>query len=726
MSTDPVSPGPSTGDALLRLEVDEVEVSGGRLFGPVDETLESLAGGLCALIDGTRTELDVAFSDGAYELVIGRAGKDALLSLASLRRPAGVVFRDLRVDLDELVEATIACAHERLAAFTAAEGAALPATAGRLRGAARRLARLRGGRTSRRDDDSAPNHREFDAAPAPPRSGARGAREAIRGISLGFDQHDPDGRIHGYLTGAGLHALLAPGHVYVHGPDGEELAVAAGAPFLLLRDLSDAAARMLDAERTGGRSFVLPFEAPLEIDLAGGAVTVAGRTLRCAPDAVARSIFSALLDFGGVIRARNPRLAASSHLASAVQDARMRLALCDERSAGTVRGTQPAPPLAGAPKREPTEPPIAPGALRRIALREAWRRELPRIDAFHVSGDQAWVPHEGGASRVSLHDGAVAARIPFGPAAEFATAGLWAFTLDGGALSCHDADGALVWRRSVDADRLESAYLPPRAGLAWLKIGGAAFVAVDARSGAERFRFAPPAARSCVMATSGGLLAIASDNGMLYGLDARAGGVAWRAPLDRELSALTIAGGRLVCASRAGGRVIFDGMDAATGESAFRVETSLSRLGALTGDPRGVVAAGMGASVAEIVRIDADGILRWIARPNLGAGSPRVVRAGGALFARGPEGVARIERGKVRWNAPCGPGGDPVVTRGVVVLPGADTALLDAATGRPVASTIRLPAADHVAVTAGGVLVLADADGTCVALRPSGALAVVV
>jgi len=716
MIADPVAPGPRAEDAILRLEIDEVEVSGGRLFGPVDETLEALVGGLCGLLEGTRTELDVSFSDGAYELVIGVSGKDALLSLASLRRPACVVFRDLRVDLDELVEAAIAGAAERLAAHAVAEGAASPAPVGRLRAAARRLARLRGGRSASRHYD--------ETAPAEDMPGAASVPAARDGLSFGFDQHDPDGRIREYRTGAGLHALLAPGHVYVHGPDGEELAVSAGAPFLLLRELSNASARMLEAARSGARSFILPFEAPLEIDLAGGAVTVAGRTLRCAPDAVARAIFSALLDFGGVIRARNPRLAASSHLAGALQDARMHLALCDERSAGAVRSTHPAPPLAGAPKREPIEPPIAPGALRRIALREAWRRELPRIDSFRGFADHAWIAHEGGASRLSLDDGAIVARIAFGPAGEFVSAGAATFTLDEGALSCHEADGALVWRRRIDADRLEAVYRPPRAGLAWLKVGGADFVAVDARTGAERFRFVPPAARSCTVAASGGLLVIASDNGMIYGLDARAGGVVWRVPLEREPTALAIAGRRLVCASRGGGRVILDGMDAATGASSFSAETSLSRLGTLSADARGVVAAGMGASVAEIVRIDAGGIARWIARPNLGAGSPQMARSGGALFARGSEGVARLERGRVRWNAPCGPGGAPAVIRGVVVLPGAETALLDAATGRPVASTVGLPPADHLAATTSGVLVLAEAGGTCAGLRLAGAIAV--
>jgi len=718
MNADPVGAGRGGGDVLLRLEIDEVEVTGGRLFGPADEILASLLGGLRELLDGSRTELDVSFSDGAYELAIGAAGKDALISLASLRRPAGVVFRDLRVDLDELVEAALACADERLAGLAAAGGAEHPAAARRLRGSARRLARLRGGRSTARAEGSAS---PGDGAAPSPRSSPPGG-----GLTFGFDQHDPDGRIRAYRTGAGLHALLAPGHVYVHGPDGEELAVASGAPFLILRELSDVAARMLEAQRSGASSYVLPFEAPLEVDLAGGAVTIAGRTLRCAADAVARAIFSALLDFAGVIRARNPRLAASAHLSGAVQDARMRLALCDERRAGAVRVAHPAPPLAGAPRREPVEPPIAPGALRRIALREAWRRELPRIDAFRVWGEHAWIAHEGGATRISLRDGTISARVVVGPAGELVAAGAIAFALDGGALSRFDPDGALVWRRSVDADRLEAAWTPPRSPLAWLKVGGADFVAVDAKTGAEAFRFSPPAARSCVEATSGGLLVVASDNGMAYGLDARAGAIVWRAPLEREPSALAIAGRRLVCAGREGGRVILDGLDAATGEGSFCVETSLSRVGALLADARGVVAAGMGASVPEVVRIDADGRVRWIARPNLGAGSPRIARTGGALFARGSEGVARIDRGKVRWNAPCGPGGVPVVTRGVAVLPGAETGLLDAATGRPVESAARLPPADHLAVGGTGVLVLADADGTCVGLRPSGALAVVV
>src|SRR5690606_13476144 len=94
--------------------------------------------------------------------------------------------------------------------------------------------------------------------------------------------------------------------------------------------------------------------------------------------------------------------------------------------------------------------------------------------------------------------------------------------------------------------------------------------------------------------------------------------------------------------------------------------------------------AGVGSAGGELLLVDRGGRLRWRARPLLGKSAPKLARSGGAIFARGSMGVSRIERGKVRWNVPCGPGGPPAVVRGLVALPGERIALLDAVTGRSV------------------------------------------
>lgn len=717
--------------AILQLDVDGVDVAGGRLTGPSETILDELLGGLCELAAGTRSDLDVSFAEGAYELVLGVSGRRALLSLASLRRPAGLVFQDLEVDFEELVEAAIDCARDWLEtedrAAEGTAGASGRSPAGRLRDRLRQLARLR--RSPARPEDPPEIDPEVPALVRREELPRGGEADAP---SFGFSQLDPDGRIHSYRSGSGLHALLAPGHVHVYGPDGEELASVPGSPFLLLRDLSDAAWRMLEGERTGATAFRLPLGAkapPLEVDIKGGAFTLGGRTLRCPPSSVAIAIFSALLDLGGVIRARNPRLAASVLLASAVQDARMRLALCDERIAGPQRPSPPPPTIgAGEPRSAPAEPPIAPGTLRRVAIREAWRRELPGVLRVHAAGDEAWIVHAEGATRLRLHDGTTVAELGFGSITDVAMAGESLLALDGGALSCHGADGALLWRRSAGFAGLGAAWSPPRADLVWLQAEGGSLVAVERRTGAERFRLSPPAAHAGLAAASGALIVLAADNGMAYGIDAAAGAVAWRVPLPWEPSGVTVCGGTVFLAGTVRGRVILQGLDARTGEASFTAKTSLLRLGAIVPDARGAIAAGPGASVTELVRVDAGGRLRWTLRPNLGAGSPSVSRAGGGLYARGAEGVARIERGRVRWNTPCQAGGAPVAIRGVLALPGETLRLLDTANGRPLLparGADPFPAADHVIPAAAGTLVVADAAGTCASLRLTGALAVV-
>ncbi|AKU90891.1 PQQ-binding-like beta-propeller repeat protein [Vulgatibacter incomptus] len=715
----PASPGAC---ATLAIELDGVDVSGGRLedrLGPIVATLCEAVARLWRDAEGSSA---ISIADGAYELVIARQGECATLTLAALLRPARVLFRDLEVDLDALADAASRAGSELLPHEDGDEAL-------RLRRGIERLARVR--RRPPSSPSSGDHAAEDDHGPIL-RSHDRAGRGGDETPSFGFDLRDDDGRILRYARGDDLHALLAAGHLYVHDSDGGELCSVKGAPFLLLRDLSDSGLRLLEAARGGATRFplVLGRDAPtLGFDLRGAALTLEGRTLRCRPTDVARSIFSAALDLGGVLLARNARLADHPHLHALVNDARDRLELCEQLS-----GAQISEPVVLRPASERAPdggPPLAPGALRRVSLRPAWQRELPPIERWILRGSRTWIRHARGLARLRLEDGGLELELPLGEGAEVAIGqrpGPF-FVAERGAIACHGPHGRLLWRRTAPvAGRLRGAFLPKGSDLAVLRLGDASLCCVSLENGDERLHVEPPTSGRATWAASGGLVALAASNGLVYGIDAASARQAWRVPASQAWSQLAIAHGLVIGAVELRGHTFLEARRAHDGEMAFRVELPFTRFGSLEAMPGGVLVTGIGPTGGELVKVSTKGAIEWRARPILGGTAPLVTRAGGSIFARGAEGACRIERGKVRWNVPCGPGAAPSVARGIVALPGESLALLGADTGRSViaeGAIAHLPAADHVVATRSGTLVVGDAEGSCAGLRLAGALAVV-
>lgn len=704
---------PAESRGTLGIEVDGVDIARGRLEDRVVPAIAALVEATARLAEGQARTAAVAFDDGAIELILARHGDRVALSLVSLPRPARVLVRDLEVDLDALARAAAGCAREVLARLRDLGAADAPA--------ARRLARA-GGQLARAA--AMPGAALPAGAPVALRS--RPAR-AHAAPAIGFDLRDDDGRIAAYAGGEGLHALLAPGHVHVHAPDGEELCTVAGAPFLLLRDLADLGLRLLEAVRDDPDGvFVLPlaFDGPaLEIDLRGGACTVAGRTLRCAPEAVARALFAGALDLGGALLARNPRLADNPWLASLIAEARERIALCDQLAAparASVPAAVPVEARAPRPRPAPEDPPLAPGRLRRVSLRLAWRAQVQRIRRLHPTGRAVWAIDSAGATRIALGDGAATPPCPGAVAIAGPKEPL--LVASGGEVALLAPGGRERWRAPLGLDRLNERWiaLPGGRGAA---SEGAHLVVFDRSTGAPIASLEPPAAHRLRLAAAGEVLLVGADNGLLYGLHAATGAIAWRVPVGHPVERISVLGDRLLV--ELDGAVA--GYDAASGEALFRTRLPIAPAARILPVPGGWVIAGTSRVGGELVCLGADGRVRWEARPNLGARAPSLLRVAGALFARGEDGVCRIERGRVRWNVPCAPGGEPVLVRGLLALPGERLEVLDAASGARLllaGSVDRLPPADHLLAVEDGLLV-ADGEGEIARVRLAGALAVV-
>ncbi|HLV60075.1 MAG TPA: hypothetical protein VKY51_01590 [Fredinandcohnia sp.] len=692
------------------IEVDGVDISCGLLEGKLVLTLSALVDAAQDLASGRRRATQLGFPSGVV-LLLARRGGAVLLSLVRLVRPSQVLVQDVEVELADFARAVAASAHELLQGI-----AARYARAGldpRLQALAKKAERL-----DRMVVDGLADGPEADEIAHLRRSPAPGER-----LALVFDVRDDDGRIATDGDGEDLGALLLRGRLALLGAGGEELAAADGVPFLVLRDLVGTAARLVTP---GGDSTVdLPLGAPgpiLRYDLRTESLDVGGRSLRADRRDLARTILACARDFAAQLAAWTPWLRDNPYLTDLREEAVAHLRLLEERETANASAPAPARP----PRRGKLGAPPAVGELRTVSLRVRWRAELPAIRRLVGSGERAWIAHVGGVASLALrdgartdHDGAVGAAAPErkGPVLVLEEGG----TL----LALGEAGTPLLWKVETGWAQVESRYLCHRAD-AWMLVDQSSLVCVDLRTGAQRFRLDPPAAHRAAIAASGPFLALAADNGMVYAVDLDRREVAWRLPLPLGPLAVVAEGVVGIADGRQGLEAV--GILAGDRRILFRTPLPVDAVGRLVAQRRGVLISAAGETGGEILGLDAAGALRYRVRPVLGPGAPAVAVAGQTVFARGPHGVARIERGRVRWSAPAAPGGAPRIVRGMIALPGERLSLCDAATGRELLSPAareRLPAADHVAVGPEGEILVADIHGSCAGLHVAGALAVV-
>lgn len=695
----------------LGIEVDGIDISGGLLEGKLVLTLSSLIEAIDDLAAGRQRTAQVGFPSGVL-LLLSRRADSILLSLVRLVRPSRVLVKDVEVDLSALGLAAAESARDLLASLAAR----FP------RSESHPLVRELEARASRLLD-----RLDFEGPPPPVEeaeaSHIRGPTPRGEIPTLVFDIRDEEGRIAGYREGDGLASLLLRGHLYLHGPDGEELASSEGFPFLALRDLVFLAGKLVSPE--GDSSLELPLGTPgptLEVDLRGGALCVEGRTLRVELRSLARSIFTCALDFAAVLAARQPAFEKNLYLADLREEAKAQLRLLDDRESTSSPSPAPQP---SAPKRARAlgRPPVF-GELRKVSLRLRWHAELEAVRGVIGAGERAWITHRGGTTSLALADGArwdhelgVALALPErkGPAL---------LLEEGGALLALAENGAPNWRVDTGFAELHDRYRRFR-GDAWLLVDRASLVCLDLRSGRLRFRIDPPAAHRSLLASAGPFLALASDNGMVYAVDLERREIAWRLPLP--LGAIAV-GPEGVVGIAEGSKGLEAVAISADRSIQFREPLPFEAAGQILPTRGGTVFAGASETGGEVLGLGSQGGIRFRIRPVLGPEAPALTMAGRAIFARGTQGVCRIDRGRLRWSAPAGAGAAPKIVQGMLALPGERLSLRDAASGRELLHpSLRqsLPAADYLEIGPEGELLSVDLHGSCAGLRIAGALAVV-
>ncbi len=703
---------------VVAIEVEGVDIAAGRTEGPVAEGVLGMLRAIDRLAAGEE-HASVPFEDGAVELLLHRRGGVALLSVATLSRPARLLAHDVEVDLPRLAEAARAAATsfcDRVAEI-APSARALPELRRLLRAAAR-----------------------TPPAPSPgpvvlPATRARRTHRRRRDAACSFEINDEAGRLSTWRgRGADLDSLLVRGRVSFRSPAGDEFLSVAGAPYLTFRDLCAAAARIaaspgapvaFDVARPGRN-------ATSRVTVADGAVTVVGADpVRCGSLDLARAILEGAADFCAVVRRRAPGQAGNTLLSDLETSAAATLAHVLEAREGDRLFASRRRVRTGREER-PSPRPLGPGSLRRISFRSIASADVgpPAGVGLLLRGDVLVACGREETLALDAGRGTVLWRAPgaFQGAADDRACAL----LRGATLEARDVgSGSVVWTRPAppEADARSVLSLPPGGRL--FVAAGPSVSALDASRGDALWTFLSPGASRLSLLPLGPLLVVASDTGMVHALDP-AGRVAWRLRGAGPLAApLTGTGRSCLLAFLTPTGATLASVDPSTGARLFEASLDFTPVGPPLRFAGRIALAGSVAGDAVIAALEEDGSPAWV-EPSPTGGAPSLAACGAGLLAKGADGTCgALDRdGRTLWLRSCAgrpvPPGNvpPVAARGVVVAAAEEVEILDVSTGAPIG---RVPAHAPARLVVDGDLTTwaLDADGLLTGARVRGHLSVV-
>lgn len=707
---------------VIAIEVDGVDLAAGRTEAPLAEAATALLRALDRLLAGG-THACVPFEDGAVELVLRRRGGNALLSLVSLSKPARVLAHELEVDLKALADAARRAARDFCQAVEAvAPAAAAAAPLRRLRGASTRPSRL------------APH-----AAPAAPAAG-RSRRRGPRGRpACTFELDDEEGRLGAWRgPGADIASLLAPGRVTLRAPDGKDLILVAGPPFLALRDLCSAASRIATAGGQGSVVFQLARSgrrrpATLEVDARTGALSVDGRpAARLDPLALARAILECASDFCAIVESRNSAQAENAHLADLRDGALAALAHVRELEAGDATADRVRRLRLSRPRRRP-EGPVAPGRLRQLSFRRTLSAEVgpPSTPALFLCGGLVVACGRRKALGLDAADGSIRWRSAGAIRAALADGAL--ALADEGAVRCLDAEaGTARWIHPMPAGTPPPQAIHGAAGGLLAVVEGGRVLALSVGDGRLAWSFESPGAVRLFLTRFGPLLVAAADTGLVHALDPE-GRVVWRLRGPGPLAAPAALGSSsCLLLFRTALGAMLAGVDAATGRRRAEASLDVTPTGPPVAFAGRVAIPGTVGGDALVSALEPDGRPAWTSAPCLGAGpfalaSTRlgllVKTSDGSCALVARDGSTRWSRGREGATAPVG-NLPPAVTRGLAFVASDEVEVLDVERGERV-GRLPLPAPSSLLVTEGLSAWAVDGEGLLAAARLRGHVSVV-
>jgi outer membrane protein assembly factor BamB len=666
----------------IALELDGVNLLAGAVEEPLAEVIPSLVGAAAALRAGRRQLVQVSLPEASLELVLRRAGPEVELSVASLGRPARLLRRPVRVELEELAQAARECAEGFLADIAKVAPGTLPSSVSR--GLNETLRLLGGPVSTPRESPPEPFTRRVEPTEEP---------------GFGFELKDPGDllRTPEKGQGAALGSLLCSGEVWLALPGRPQAWRAAGPPFLTALELSRQAGELARAVELGEPRFSLELggvRPTLTLELTTGrgklgtgvVFSVEGKALAAAMFHLGQALALAIAE-----RARsqssNPYLVeltdrcreGLSHLGGAIQP---------PEDAGEARGRSRS-------SRRTGRPIPAPGRLRRLRFDKRWeQRGLDGAEAaqLHLGRQGPVFCSREMASAFARKDGRVlwsrkasqgVAATKDGHVVAADAARVYCFVGTGASARwLHDHDGLPLGPQLVRQDGLLITLSDDRTVLAFAEAAGR-----------EVWRLAPSRTQRSWLAIQGHRALLATDAGYLYGLDIPDGQVRYRMRSPEPFLCTPVAWGKRFLATL--GKKSHHALllaDAHSGDVLWTREFHLSTPSAPLPTRSRIYIAGEQDREGRLLCMDARGRVLWDRPLHLGAGPfalaplPR-----GVLVTSVSGAAARVNTtGELDWRV--GAVGEPLAgalpartSRGVVLIPGEQVRAVDPRGGQVLA-----------------------------------------
>jgi outer membrane protein assembly factor BamB len=459
-----------------------------------------------------------------------------------------------------------------------------------------------------------------------------------------------------------------------------------------------------------------------------------GRARLAGQPVPAQAVFGAGLDLCLALRTRNPALASNPWLE----------ALQGRCTTGLAALQAPVPdhaPASSASPRAPATLPLATaGQVRRLTLHARWSRPLAlgeegarltldrgRVVVASAHGLQAFSRRGEALLQRSGAQG-LAAR---GLASLCATADRLLYFGDAGA--------SASWVRDHDGTPLGQA-LELVDGVLVTTLAQRAAIGLDPVTGRELWRFAPPRTQRAWVSAAGARVLVATDGGVLHGLDAATGQLRFsvRASMPCTGPALTT-GRRAVLVLRradAAGVLVCDALargDASpAGTVAWSTELALAAPGPAVTSRGRVYVTGHRGGQALVVAISGRGEVLWERPTPLEPASQLAVAFEQGLLVTDARGgaVRLLADGQPSWVL--GGSADqlsrpvaPLLRRGVLVVTGPTVRLVDPTVGRLLAQIETGPHLGDVAVDARFTLYALREPGVLEAFEPGAVLSLV-
>jgi outer membrane protein assembly factor BamB len=655
----------------VALELDGVNLLPGAVEEPLAEVVPALVEAVAALHVGGRRLAQVSLGEAHLEVVLRRAGADIEVQGVSLSRPARLLRAPLRLDAEELAEAAWTCGRDFLKDLGQVAPGVL--TREQKQGLERALKQL-----------EEPSLHPEELRPQP-----YTRRVAPPGVpGFGFALEDPEDvlRRAAREKGPALASLLCSGEVWLSLPERPVAWRAGGPPFLTALELARQAAELARAVELGEPRFSLEpagVGPELVLDLKSGQ----GEELVAAMFHLGQALVVAMTE-------RERSLTGNPYLVELAER-------CQEGLSHLRVGSAQPPEEAGmamarmALSTAASRPLKVPGRLRRLRFDGRWeQRKLSDADQGRLllgrqglvfsspqmacafdkkTGKQQW-------RRAATHGVAASAD---GYSLAASAVRVCGFQGKGaGASWLRDHDGQRIGPLLLRQDGLLLSLSDDRIALAY-----------DEMTGREKWRLSPPRTRRSHLGVQAHRALLATDSGYLYGLDLADGQVRFRMSASLPFLGPPVPWGRrFVALLGQGTHCALLLSDAHSGEALWTYELSLALPSMPLPSGKRLYVAGELEGEGVIVCLDLGGQTRWQRALHLGPGPYTLAKLPGGVLVTSALGAATrmTDEGEPEWRV--GAAGEqlskalpPIISRGVVMVPGERVRAVDPDTGHVLA-----------------------------------------